>query len=82
MGKEEVIRTQHILGDGLYGKVQVAMIRGLRVAAESLHGIIISDYTRDLFSREMDIGSTVHHPNLVQLLELLEWVHPLSLQRS
>ena len=44
------------------------MFRGLRVAAKSLHGIIISDYTRDLFSREMDIASRVRHPNLVQFI--------------
>ena len=60
--------TQEVLGDGSYGKVKVAMFRGLRVAAKSLHGIIISDYTRNLFSREMEIASSVHHPNLVQFI--------------
>ena len=68
VGKEEVTMTQEVLGDGSYGKVKVAMFRGLRVAAKSLHGIIISDYTRDLFSREMDIASRVRHPNLVQFI--------------
>ena len=68
VGREEVTMTQEILGDGSYGKVQVALFRGLRVAAESLYGIIISDYTRDLFSREMDIASRVRHPNLIQFI--------------
>ena len=66
--REEVTMTQEVLGDGSYGKVKVAMFRGLRVAAKSLHGIIISDYTQDLFSREMDIASRVRHPNLVQFI--------------
>ena len=68
VSREEVTMTQEILGDGSYGKVQVALFRGLRVAAESLYGIIISDYTQDLFSREMDIASRVRHPNLVQFI--------------
>ena len=68
VGREEVTMTQEILGDGSYGKVKVAMFRGIRVAAKSLHCIIISDYTRDLFSREMDIASRVRHPNLVQFI--------------
>ena len=66
--REEVTMTHEILGDGSYGKVKVAMFRGLRVAAKSLHDIIISDYTRDLFAREMDIASRVRHPNLVQFI--------------
>ena len=68
VGREEVIMTQEVLGNGAYGKVKVAVFRGLRVAAKTLHGIIISDYTRDLFSREMDIASRVRHPNLVQFI--------------
>ena len=66
--RDEVIMTQEVLGNGSYGKVKVAVFRGLRVAAKSLHGIIISEYTRDLFSREMDIASRVRHPNLVQFI--------------
>ena len=68
VGREEVIMTQEVLGNGSYGKVKVAVFRGLRVAAKTLHGIIISEYTRDLFSREMDIASRVRHPNLVQFI--------------
>ena len=68
VGREEVIMTQEVLGNGAYGKVKVAVFRDLRVAAKTLHGIIISDYTRDLFSREMEIASRVRHPNLVQFI--------------
>ena len=68
VGREEVMMTQEVLGNGSYGKVKVAVFRGLRVAAKTLHGIIISDYTSELFSREMDIASRVRHPNLVQFI--------------
>ena len=68
VSKEEVIMTQEVLGGGAYGEVKVAVFRGLRVAAKSLHGIIISDYNQDVFYREMDIASRVRHPNLVQFI--------------
>ena len=68
VSKEEVIMTQEVLGGGAYGEVKVAIFRGLRVAAKSLHGIIISDYNQDVFYREMDIASRVRHPNLVQFI--------------
>ena len=68
VGREEVMMTREVLGNGAYGKVKVAVFRGLRVAAKSLHGIIVSVYTMDLFSREMDIASRVRHPNLVQFI--------------
>ena len=68
VGTEEVIMTQEVLGNGSYGKVKVAVFRGMRVAAKTLHGIIISDYNKKLFSREMDIASRVRHPNLVQFI--------------
>ena len=68
VGREEVMMTREVLGNGAYGKVKVAVFRGLRVAAKSLHGIIISEYTMDLFSREMDIASRVRHPNVVQFI--------------
>ena len=68
LSNEEVIMTQEVLGGGAYGEVKVAIFRGLRVAAKSLHGIIISDYNQDVFFREMDIASRVRHPNLVQFI--------------
>ena len=68
VSKEEVTMTQEVLGGGAYGEVKVAVFRGLRVAAKSLHGMIISDYNQDVFYREMDIASKVRHPNLVQFI--------------
>ena len=68
VSKEEVTMTQEILGSGAYGEVKVAVFRGLRVAAKSLHGMIISDYNQDVFHREMDIASRVRHPNLIQFI--------------
>ena len=68
VSKEEVTMTQEVLGGGAYGEVKVAVFRGLRVAAKSLHGVIISDYNQDVFYREMDIASRVRHPNLVQFI--------------
>ena len=68
LSKEEVNLTQNVLGSGAYGEVKVAVFRGLRVAAKSLHGMIISDYNQDVFYREMDIASRVRHPNLVQFI--------------
>ena len=66
--REEVTMTEEVLGSGSYGKVEVAVFRGLRVAAKSLHGLIISKYTHELFFREMDIASRIRHPNLVQFI--------------
>ena len=68
VNKEELTMTKEVLGGGAYGEVKVAVFRGLRVAAKSLHGIIISDYNQDVFYREMDIASRVRHPNLVQFI--------------
>ena len=60
--------TQEVLGGGAYGEVKVAVFRGLRVAAKSLHSVIISEYNQDVFYRDMDIASRVRHPNLVWLI--------------
>ena len=68
VNKEEIMMTQEVLGGGAYGEVKVAIFRGLRVAAKSLHRIITSDYYQDVFYREMDIASRVRHPNLVQFI--------------
>ena len=56
------------LGWGGWGTVKVAEFRGLRVAAKCLHKIIISDYNRQLFVREMSIAAKLRHPNLIQFI--------------
>ena len=63
--REEVELTEEVLGSGGWGEVKVAKFRGLRVAAKFLHDVIISDYNRQRFSREMTIAAKIRHPNLL-----------------
>lgn len=63
----KVHMTEELLGEGAYGDVKVAIFRGLRVAVKSLHPLIISPYNLALFTREMNMASRIHHPNLVPL---------------
>ena len=64
----EIQLTQRELGRGGWAAVKVAEFRGLQVAAKCLHAIIISDYNRQLFVREMGIAAKLRHPNLVQFI--------------
>ncbi|XP_019862775.1 PREDICTED: uncharacterized protein LOC109591491, partial [Amphimedon queenslandica] len=41
---DEIRMTETVLGNGGYGEVRVATFRGLRVAAKSLHRVILSPY--------------------------------------
>ena len=68
IGREELQMTRQQLGDGAYGKVNIAIFRGTRVAAKSLHEVIISEYNLGVFTREIEISSRIHHPNIVQFL--------------
>ena len=77
--KDEVILTETELGRGSFAVVKVGTFRGLRVAVKSLHTIIISNYNRGLFSREMSIASRVRHPNLVQFIGATKVGNPLIL---
>ena len=66
--RREVHLTQQELGRGGWATVKVAEFRGLQVAAKCLHSIIISDYNRQLFIREMNIAAQLRHPNLIQFI--------------
>ena len=66
--REEVELTQEVLGRGSWATVCVARFRGLRVAAKCLQHLNVSDYNRQLFSREMTIAATIRHPNLLQFI--------------
>ena len=66
--KEEVELTQEVLGRGSWATVCVARFRGLRVAAKCLQHLNVSDYNRQLFSREMTIAATIRHPNFLQFI--------------
>ena len=57
--------TSEEVGTGSWGKVIVAKFRGVRVAAKCMHQVIISDYNRRQFTREMAISAKLRHPNLV-----------------
>ena len=66
--RKEIRLTQRELGRGAWAVVRVAEFRGLQVAAKCLHSIVISDYNRQLFVREMSIAAKLRHPNLVQFI--------------
>ena len=57
--------TDEELGRGAYGEVKVGMYCGGHVAVKRVHQVIISDYNRDQFKREMQIVSRLRHPHLV-----------------
>ena len=77
--REEVQITEERIGGGAYGEVRVAVFRGTRVAAKCLHEIIVSRHNRDIFTREMDISSKIHHPNIVQFLGATRVDNPILL---
>ena len=64
----EIHLTDRELGRGGWAVVKVAEFRGLQVAAKCLHSIIISNYNRQLFVREMSIAAKLRHPNLIQFI--------------
>ena len=66
--KGEIELTEEELGRGRWATVCVAKFRGLKVAAKCMHDIIVSEYNRQLFSREMSIAATARHPNLIQFI--------------
>ena len=66
--EEEVELTEEELGRGRWTVVSAAKFRGLKVAAKCIHDIIVSEYNRQLFSREMSIAATARHPNLIQFI--------------
>ena len=68
VSKDEILITNENLGRGAWGKVKVAAFRGSRVAAKSFHSLIVSDYNRQLFIREITMAASLRHPNLVQFI--------------
>ena len=63
--REEVELTEEVLGRGGWGEVRVAKFRGLKMAAKLLYDVIVSDYNRRQFTREMTIAAKIRHPNLL-----------------
>ena len=79
VNREEIQLTDQELGRGGWAVVRVAKFRGLRVAAKCLHNLIVSDYNRQLFVREMNIAARVRHPNLVQYIGAMMDGEPIIL---
>ena len=57
-----------MLGKGAWAQVNVAYFRGSKVAAKCIHSLIISDFNKSIFIREMEIAAKVRHPNLLQFI--------------
>ena len=68
VSRDEILITNEHLGRGAWGEVKVASFRGSRVAAKCFHSLIISDYNRQLFIREITMAASLRHPNLVQFI--------------
>ena len=77
--REEVELTSEVVGTGSWGKVVVAKFRGVRVAAKCMHQMIISDYNRRQFTREMAMSAKLRHPNLVLFIAATREGTPLIL---
>ena len=77
--KKEITMTEAVLGRGGWGEVKVAYFRGLKVAAKSLHEIILSSYNIGIFSREMNILSKIRHPNCLQFIGATKEGNPIIL---
>ena len=80
VNRVEIQLTDQELGRGGWAVVRVAKFRGLRVAAKCLHNLIVSDYNRQLFVREMSIAARVRHPNLVQFIGAMMEGEPIILR--
>ena len=58
VGRGEIEATEEELGRGGWATVTVAYFRGLRVAAKCMHrDLVVCDYNRALFTREMSIAA-------------------------
>ena len=79
VNRREIIMTGVVLGKGGWGEVKVAGFRGLKVAAKCLYEVIISPYNIGTFSREMNIGSKIRHPNLLQFIGATTEGNPMIL---
>ena len=66
--REEIQMTTEEIGRGGWGAIKVALFRGQRVAAKTLHNQIISPHNLCLFTREMNMAARVRHPNLLQFI--------------
>ena len=68
ISRNEVHMTDKYLGKGAWASVSVGIFRGLEVAVKQIHDLILSDYNRELFAREMQMASRCRHPCLLQFI--------------
>ena len=61
----ELRMTEERIGGGGWGEVKVGYYHGTKVAVKEMYHVIVSDYNRETFQREMRIASLVRHPNLL-----------------
>jgi hypothetical protein len=67
--RNEIEITEEEIGRGGWAAVKVANFRGTRVAAKCFYQeILVSQYNRQLFNREMNMAAHLRHPNLVQFI--------------
>ena len=66
--REEIVLSEDLLGKGAWGSVRKGIFRGCQVAVKEIHQLILSDYNRRVFEREMNIASCCRHPNLLQFI--------------
>ena len=67
--RSEIEITEEEIGRGGWAAVKVAEFRGTRVAAKCFYQqILVSQYNRQLFNREMHMAAHIRHPNLVQFI--------------
>ena len=67
--RREIEITEEEIGRGGWAAVKVASFRGTRVAAKCFYQqILVSQYNRQLFNREMHMAAHLRHPNLVQFI--------------
>ena len=66
--RTQIQLTTKSLGKGAWGEVVQGRFCGCVVAVKTIHNLILSDYNRRLFEREMDIASRCRHPCLLQFI--------------
>ena len=66
--RDEVKVTSRRLGKGAWATVSVGVFRGSEVAVKKIHDLILSDFNRELFKREMQIAARCRHPCLLQFI--------------
>ena len=87
--KDVKVFTDDILGTGSYGVVYKAVYHGTQVAAKKLHGIFFEGVSPAEFKgillswqQELELMSSLRHPNIVQFYGVYNSCDPSSLRLS